>query len=282
MTARLFRNRPKTPVISNASMLVTGPAVDHRSEWFHMGTIPLEAYRSLRILVLFITAFLSSLCTPVFAHDLVTTPVTWNREMSRIFYSRCVACHREGGMAFSMTEYPQTFPWRTAIKEEILERRMPPWGAVKGFGDFRNDQALTPEQLELITSWSAGGSPEGKAEDLLPKDKLEELLKDSVWPGSAVPEKRSSGEIVAKGDFKLTKEFVLDGLFPRNVPADGSFQIIAELPDGRVEPLLWLDGYKEQFAHVFLYRAPIELPAGTVITGIPSGSSIVFLPSQGN
>src|SRR5262249_820052 len=102
-------------------------------------------------------------CFPSSAHDIITTPVTWNREISRIFYSRCVACHHEGGMAFSVTEYSQTFPWRTAIKEEILERRMPPWGAVKGFGDFRNDQALTPEQLELITSWSQGGSPEGEA-----------------------------------------------------------------------------------------------------------------------
>src|SRR5215813_13184311 len=49
------------------------------------------------------------------AHDIITTPVTWNREISRIFYSRCVACHHEGGIAFSVTEYSQTFPWRTAI-----------------------------------------------------------------------------------------------------------------------------------------------------------------------
>ena len=59
-------------------------------------------------------------------------------------------------------------------------------------------------------------------------------------------------------------------------------EIIAELPDGRVEPLLWLDGYKPQFAHVFLFRSPIELPAGTVISGIPSGSSIVLLPAPEN
>ena len=241
-----------------------------------MGTIPVQAGRSFRMGVI---ALIACLSFPAFAHDIITTPVTWNREMSRIFYSRCVVCHRDGGAAFSMTEYPETFPWRTAIKEEVLERRMPPWGAVKGFGDFRNDQALTPEQLELITSWSQGGSPEGKPEDLLPKDKLEDMLKDSVWLDRAAQENRSSDEIVANGDFKLTKKFVLDGLFPRNVP-NGSFQILAELPDGRVEPLVWLDGYKEQFAHIFLYRTAIELPAGTVITGIPSGSSIAFLPQR--
>src|SRR5262245_39591891 len=150
---------------------------------------------------------------------------------------------------------------------------MPPWGAVKGFGDFRNDQALTPEQLELITSWSQGGSPEGEAKDLPPKDKLDEMIKDSGWYGNAAHTGDQSGKMIAKGDFKLTKAFVLDGLFPRNVPS-GSFQIIAEFPDGRIEPLLWLEGYKERFAHVFLLQVPIELPAGTTITGLPAGSSI--------
>jgi hypothetical protein len=181
-------------------------------------------------------------------------------------------------MAFSVQQYQETFPWRTAIKEEILERRMPPWGAVKGFGDFRNDQALTPEQLELVTSWSQGGSPEGEAKDLPAKDKLAEMMKESAWHKDASRAEHRPGEIVVKGDFKLTKPFVLDGLFPRNVP-EGSFQIIAEFPDGRIEPLLWLDGYKQQFAHAFLFRAPIDLPAGTILSGIPAGSTMALLPA---
>jgi hypothetical protein len=222
--------------------------------------------------------FVSSSAEP---HDIITTPVTWNREISRIFYSRCVACHREGGSAFSMAEYKETFPWRTAIKEEVLERRMPPWGGVKGFGDFRNDQALTPEQLELLTSWSQGGSPEGEAKDLPSKDKLDEMIKESAWYEKKHAQDPAGG-ILAKGDFKLTKGFVLDGLFPQNVPEDESFQIIAQLPDGSIEPLLWLDGYKKQFAHVFLLRDPINLPAGTTIIGIPNGSTVALLPAPKN
>ena len=155
---------------------------------------------------------------------------------------------------------------------------MPPWGAVKGFGEFRNDQALTPEQLELVTSWSQGGSPEGEPKDLPSKDKLDEMVKESAWYGNSAHASTHPGQIMAKADFKLTKRLVLDGLFPRNVPEDGSFQIIAELPDGRIEPLVWLDGYKQQFAHVFLLRAPLELPAGPLITGIPAGASIALLP----
>ena len=233
----------------------------------------------MKITVLLTTIVLMG-CATAQAHDIVTTPVTWDREISRIFYSRCVSCHREGGMAFSVAEYRETFPWRTAIKEEVLERRMPPWGAVKGFGDFRNDQALTPEQIELITSWSQGGSPEGEAKDLPPKDKLEEMMKESAWFAAPRAARHAApGEIVIRGDFKLIKPFTLDGLYPQSVPADGSFQIIAEFPDGRVEPLLWLDGYKQQFAHAFLLRTPIELPAGTVISGIPRGSNIALLPA---
>jgi hypothetical protein len=222
------------------------------------------------------------MCLVAHAHDFVTTPVTWNREIARIFYSRCVACHQEGGQAFSMMEYRETFPWRTAIKEEVLERRMPPWGAVKGFGDFRNDQALTPEQIELITSWAQGGSPEGEAKDLPSKEHLDELMKESVWFAA---ESRAdlhgyAGGIETSGDFKLIRPFLLDGLFPKNVPVDESIQILAELPDGRVEPLLWLSGYEPQFAHPFLFRTPLALPAGTMISGIPSGSTVVLLPAE--
>src|SRR5438477_3860578 len=114
-----------------------------------------------------------------------------------------------------MIEYRETFPWRTAIKEEVLERRMPPWGAVKGFGDFRNDQALTPEQLELLTSWSQGGSPEGDPKDLPAKDKLDEMIKESAWFDIGARTKHLPGELAINGDMKLIKPFMLDGIFPR-------------------------------------------------------------------
>src|SRR5438045_9065579 len=93
--------------------------------------------------------------------DVITTPLPFSREISRLVYERCARCHRPGGMAFSLMTYAEARPWAAAIKEEVLERRMPPWGAVKGFGEFKDDQGLTQEQIELIANWVEGGAPEG-------------------------------------------------------------------------------------------------------------------------
>ncbi|MGD0617568.1 MAG: cytochrome c [Bryobacteraceae bacterium] len=95
------------------------------------------------------------------AHDPISTKITWSREVSRLVLAHCASCHREGGSSFSLMTYRQARPWAVAIKEEILERRMPPWGAVDGFGDFRNDEALTEAELEIVAAWAEGGAPEG-------------------------------------------------------------------------------------------------------------------------
>ncbi len=55
-----------------------------------------------------------------------------------------------------------------AIKDAVLARQMPPWGAVKGFGEFRNDQGLTQEQIELISDWVEGGMTKGNNPNVKP------------------------------------------------------------------------------------------------------------------
>jgi len=218
--------------------------------------------------LMLIAGLLAAAAASLPAHDIITTPITWDREISRIIYDRCASCHREGGQAFSLMTYAAARPWAVAIKEEVLERSMPPWGAVKGFGDFRNDQALTPEQLELVINWVGGGVPEGEAKDLPPLPKFNQ-------PSPEVP---PHGSIVVSGEFQLTKDFLLDGIAPKSVPEDAAFQITAEMPDGSIQPLLWFEHYSSKFAHPFLYRNAIELPAGTRIHGVPTGSGILLLP----
>src|SRR4051794_3352829 len=101
-----------------------------------------------------------------FAHDPITTKLTWSREVSRIVYKHCASCHRDGGTAMSLLTYQEARPWAKAIKDEVLARRMPPWGAVKGFGDFKNDITLSREELDLIARGGEGGPPEGDAKYL--------------------------------------------------------------------------------------------------------------------
>lgn len=204
------------------------------------------------------------------AHDIITTPITYSREIYRIFQARCFACHQSGGSAFSLMTYSEARPWAEAIKEEVLARTMPPWGAVKGFGDFRNDRALTPEQIEVIESWADGGVPEGEPADLPKKlDPTEE------WPAE-----HPHAGMEAGTDFKLTRSLVLDGLLPIAVPDKASFQVTVELPDGSVEPLIWIENYQTKYAHSFLLRSPLDLPSGTVIRGVPSDAKLALLPAD--
>jgi len=209
-------------------------------------------------------------CVVTRAHDPITTNLTWNREISRIIYSRCIGCHRPRAEAFSLMTYSDARPWAKAIAEEVLERRMPPWGAVKGFGDFRDDQALTQQQLDLIAHWVEGGAPEGD-----PRDRPAVPKPPRRKPSSA-PQ-----EILAGADFLLDNAIMLDGILPKTLPAGASAQIAAELPDGAVEPLLWLYSYQPRYSHPFFLRTPLALSRGTVIRGVPPGSRIALLTTRG-
>ena len=203
-----------------------------------------------------------------YGHDVITTKVTFNREIIRLFNTHCISCHREGGTAFSLAAYKDARPWAKAIGEEVLQRRMPPWGAVKGFGDFRNDKGLTEEQLELIVDWEEGGAPEGEDKDLPAAPKF---APDALMA-------HSPKEIAVSGELKLARAIKLDGLWPRTVPDGASFQVTAELPDGSIEPLLWLRNYKKAFEHPFLLRRPLELPVGTIVRGVPDDASVALEP----
>ena len=138
----------------------------------------------------------------------------------------------------------------------------------KGFGDFRDDQALTPEQMELVADWVEGGAPEGEAAD----------LPQPAKPAPAPAADKMTGALTLSGDTNLLKPMVLSGIFPKTVAPKASFQITAELPDGRIEPLLWLQPFQPAYAHAFRYRTPLRLPKGTMIRGIPAGASVVLLP----
>lgn len=66
----------------------------------------------------------------------------------------------------SLATYDEARPWAKAIKEEVLEKRMPPWHSVKGYGEFRNAPSLTQRDVDLLVNWVEGGAPKGDDKDL--------------------------------------------------------------------------------------------------------------------
>ena len=192
------------------------------------------------------------------------TAVTWNREVSRIVFEKCASCHNPSGTAFSMLTYLDVQPRANEIKDAVLSRRMPPWGAIKGFGSFRNDQSLSQEQIEILTRWVDGGIRRGNNPQMLPK--LPDLTPKPVVPLEPA--------VVVRGTARLSRALLLDGVIPEDVPAVGSARVIAMLPNGRVEPLVWLHGYADRYRHPFLFRRPIMLPEGTTIRGLPAEAGL--------
>jgi hypothetical protein len=195
------------------------------------------------------------------AHDPITTKLTWTQEISRIVFKRCAACHREGGAAFSLMTYDEARPWAKAVREEVLERRMPPWGAVEGVGAFRDNPSLTPLEIEMLVSWAEGGAPEGDAVYLPPKPEFDLGAKSA-------PAERPVPRLVIESAAPLTLRQGIDavGITPRDLPNGASMEVSAYKPDGSVEHLIWLRNYHEEWTRTYWFRDPLRLPAGTRVT----------------
>lgn len=70
--------------------------------------------------------------------------------------------------------YEQVRPWSAAIKQTVLQRRMPPWFADPHYSKFRNDRRLTDEQVATIVNWVNNGSPKGSDKDMPPTPQFAE------------------------------------------------------------------------------------------------------------
>ena len=93
------------------------------------------------------------------AHGSITTTVLFDREIVGLLERRCVSCHNESGLAFPLSTYEQTWIKRLSMRTEVLRRHMPPWAAVPGYGEFANDNGLTPRETQFLVSWVEGLGP---------------------------------------------------------------------------------------------------------------------------
>ena len=97
--------------------------------------------------------------------------VTFN-DVAPIFQAKCQSCHEPGSIGpFSLATYTEARPWARSIKNRVSTRQMPPWHIDRSVGvtKFKNDMALSDEQIDLIVKWVDGGAPQGDPTKFTPK-----------------------------------------------------------------------------------------------------------------
>jgi hypothetical protein len=95
-----------------------------------------------------------------------STP-TFSKDVAPLLQRNCQTCHRPGQAApFSLLTYEQARPWANAIKEAVVQRKMPPWFADPQYGHFANNPSLTRSEIDTLVAWVNGGAPRGNAKEL--------------------------------------------------------------------------------------------------------------------
>jgi hypothetical protein len=153
----------------------------------------------------------------------------------------------------SLLTYEEARPWAKAIRDEVLNRRMPPWNPVKGIGEFRDDPSLSQPEMDLLVSWVEGGAPEGNP-IYLPAEAPSKVA--ATDPGGHGIELRESTT--------LTAPLMLTG-----IRTEGPLELSAILPDRSVHHLIWIAEFRPQWNRTYILRTPLKLPRGTriVLTG---------------
>src|SRR5262245_48841662 len=175
------------------------------------------------------------------AHEPITTNLTWSKEISRVVYQHCASCHREGGTAFSLMSYEEARPWAKAIRDEVLNRRMPPWDAVKGVGEFRDDPSLSVPEIDLVVGWVEGGAPEGNP-----------IYAPSTPFFDTAPATPVARGMELKSGMTLAAPLTLTGIRP-----NGATEVAALLPDQSVKRLLWVRDFHESSNRTYTLLRPM-------------------------
>jgi hypothetical protein len=185
---------------------------------------------------------------PLAAHDPIGTKLTWTRDISRIVNRRCIACH-DAGAKVPLSTYETARPWAKAIRDQVMTRKMPPWGAVPGYGpDLAGDPSLSQMEIDTVVRWVEGAAPQG----------------DEIWlphakPAPPTPRPTLSGPFVkVSGDWRAPRNFQLVGIH-----SDGrEMRITLTRPNGAVEPVIWVHDYPAKGPD-FVFAAPLPIPAGS-------------------
>jgi Copper type II ascorbate-dependent monooxygenase, C-terminal domain len=121
-----------------------------------------------RILLLL---FCLGLCGIVFAarrhDDIPKADVTYSKNVAPILQKNCVVCHRPNDIApMSLMTYDEVLPFARMMREDVVQRKMPPWHADPTVGDFTNDPRLSDTDIATLDAWVKDGTKKGDDKDL--------------------------------------------------------------------------------------------------------------------
>jgi len=100
--------------------------------------------------------------------------VTYTKDVAPILNKNCVVCHRPNDVApMSLMSYEEVLPFARMIRQDVEQRKMPPWHADPNVGEFMNDARLSDANIATIEAWVKGGMKEGDPKDLPPMPAFE-------------------------------------------------------------------------------------------------------------
>jgi Copper type II ascorbate-dependent monooxygenase, C-terminal domain len=124
----------------------------------------------MKRLIVILLVMLAGMAAPVAIRN-EGAGMTFTKDVAPIILNKCANCHRPGEVApMPLTTYQEVRPWSKAIREEVLERTMPPWFADPHTSTlkFRNDRRLSQKEIDTIVAWVDAGAPKGDDRDLPP------------------------------------------------------------------------------------------------------------------
>src|SRR5690606_27462438 len=100
------------------------------------------------------------------------TSLTFHKDIQPILQDKCVNCHRTGGAGpMPLVHYDEVLPYaglimyKTGLKDRM--GAMPPFYLERdnGIQDYKNNPALSEEQIAMIAEWAQNGAPQGDRND---------------------------------------------------------------------------------------------------------------------
>ena len=94
--------------------------------------------------------------------------ISYVDRIAPLLVEKCVACHREGGVApWAMTGYGVVRGFAPMIREVVRTKRMPPWHADPHYGSFVGDRSMSNEDAKDLVHWIEAGALRGGGADPL-------------------------------------------------------------------------------------------------------------------